>query len=73
MLTARDRLADRVRGLDSGADDYLVKPFDPAELAARLRVLQRRGAGRRRAAAASATSTSTWPRAAPAWPGSGWS
>jgi two-component system, OmpR family, response regulator len=43
MLTARDRLGDRVHGLDSGADDYLVKPFDPAELAARLRVLQRRG------------------------------
>ncbi len=43
MLTARDRLADRVLGLDSGADDYLVKPVDPAELAARLRVLQRRG------------------------------
>ena len=45
MLTARDRLADRVHGLDSGADDYLVKPVDPAELAARLRVLQRRHAG----------------------------
>jgi two-component system OmpR family response regulator len=44
MLTARDALADRVLGLDSGADDYLVKPVDPAELAARLRVLQRRGA-----------------------------
>lgn len=45
MLTARDRLEDRVHGLDSGADDYLVKPVDPAELAARLRVLQRRSAG----------------------------
>ncbi|MFO1328481.1 MAG: response regulator transcription factor [Rubrivivax sp.] len=43
LLTARDRLDDRVHGLDSGADDYLVKPVDPAELAARLRVLQRRG------------------------------
>ena len=43
MLTARDRVADRVHGLDSGADDYLVKPVDPAELAARLRALQRRG------------------------------
>lgn len=43
MLTARDRSVDRVRGLDSGADDYLVKPFDLAELMARLRVLIRRG------------------------------
>jgi DNA-binding response OmpR family regulator len=44
MLTARDSLADRVEGLDSGADDYLVKPFEFAELLARLRaVLRRRG------------------------------
>jgi two-component system OmpR family response regulator len=42
MLTARDRTADRVRGLDSGADDYLVKPFDLPELLARLRALIRR-------------------------------
>ena len=46
MLTARDRSADRVRGLDSGADDYLVKPFDIPELLARLRAIIRRGAGR---------------------------
>jgi two-component system OmpR family response regulator len=42
MLTARDRTADRVRGLDAGADDYLVKPFDLPELLARLRALIRR-------------------------------
>ena len=43
MLTARDAVDDRVRGLDTGADDYLVKPFSFAELAARLRALTRRG------------------------------
>ena len=43
MLTARDEVADRIRGLDSGADDYLTKPFEVAELAARLRALMRRG------------------------------
>lgn len=45
MLTARDATRDRVRGLDTGADDYLVKPFDLAELLARLRALIRRSAG----------------------------
>jgi two-component system OmpR family response regulator len=47
MLTARDAVSDRVRGLDSGADDYLVKPFAFDELTARLRALARRGAPER--------------------------
>jgi two-component system, OmpR family, response regulator len=46
MLTAKDRSADRVAGLDGGADDYVVKPFDLPELLARLRALIRRSAGR---------------------------
>ncbi len=45
MLTARDRLGDRINGLDAGADDYLVKPFEPEEMAARLRAVCRRSAG----------------------------
>ena len=44
MLTARDAVEDRVRGLDAGADDYLTKPFSFAELSARVRALIRRGA-----------------------------
>jgi two-component system OmpR family response regulator len=47
MLTARDDVHDRVRGLDSGADDYLAKPFDFDELLARLRALGRRPGGER--------------------------
>ena len=47
MLTARDAVEDRVAGLDTGADDYLVKPFAFAELLARLRALARRGAEER--------------------------
>jgi two-component system OmpR family response regulator len=43
ILTALDGVSDRVRGLDAGADDYLSKPFDPAELEARVRALTRRG------------------------------
>jgi len=46
ILTARDAVSDRVRGLDAGADDYLVKPFDLDELAARIRALLRRKSGR---------------------------
>jgi DNA-binding response OmpR family regulator len=45
MLTARDAPPDRIRGLDAGADDYLVKPFDFGELLARIRALQRRPRG----------------------------
>ena len=46
ILTARDAVSDRVKGLDAGADDYLVKPFDLEELAARIRALLRRKSGR---------------------------
>jgi two-component system response regulator QseB len=50
ILSARDAVADRVNGLNSGADDYLVKPFDLEELIARIHALARRGAGRAAAA-----------------------
>lgn len=46
IITARDAVADRIKGLDAGADDYLIKPFDLDELAARMRALLRRQAGR---------------------------
>ncbi|MHB1101568.1 MAG: response regulator [Devosia sp.] len=53
LLTARDAVQDKIAGLDAGADDYLGKPFDLDELAARLRALVRRGTGR-------ATATLDW-------------
>src|SRR4029078_7364384 len=46
ILTARESIEDRVKGLDSGADDYLIKPFDLDELCARMRALQRRSSTR---------------------------
>jgi two-component system, OmpR family, response regulator QseB len=46
IMTARDAVASRIAGLDMGADDYVTKPFDSAELAARMRALRRRSAGR---------------------------
>ena len=46
MLTARDTIPDRIRGLNQGADDYLIKPFDSDELLARIRALIRRSAGK---------------------------
>ena len=46
ILTARDAVADRIAGLDAGADEYVIKPFDLDELAARIRALMRRRAGR---------------------------
>ena len=46
IITARDAVTDRVAGLDAGADDYVVKPFDLNELAARIRALLRRRSGR---------------------------
>ena len=48
IMTARDGVNDRITGLDGGADDYIVKPFDANELLARLRAMQRRAAGRAR-------------------------
>jgi DNA-binding response OmpR family regulator len=58
MLTARDAVEDRIRGLDAGADDYLVKPFAFGELLARVRAMVRRGAPERPATAPEATSRS---------------
>jgi DNA-binding response OmpR family regulator len=46
IMTARDQVSSRIAGLDMGADDYVTKPFDPGELAARMRALRRRFAGR---------------------------
>src|SRR3546814_4631502 len=48
LLTARDAVKDRIGGLDAGADDYLGKPFDLDEVAARLRAISRRSSGRAR-------------------------
>ena len=63
MLTARDTPADRIAGLDAGADDYLIKPFDFGELLARLRALLRRPPGARPPLLALGELGSTRPRA----------
>ena len=68
MLTARDQMDDRVRGLDAGADDYLVKPFSLLELAARLRALARRD-GRRRPAVLAEGDLKLDPASKRAWRG----
>ena len=68
MLTARDGVADRVAGLDAGADDYLLKPFSFAELDARLRALVRRG-GRERPSVQEAGDLRLDPAARRAWRG----
>lgn len=70
MLTARDTVADRVTGLDCGADDYLVKPFSMKELDARLRALVRRARGRQTAASYVGKTLSLIPRPT-AQPGAG--
>ena len=57
VTTARDTVSDRVKGLDAGADDYLVKPFDLDELSARIRALLRRSAASPRLSAANSSSS----------------
>ena len=69
MLTARDAVEDRVRGLDEGADDYLVKPFSFAELLARLRALVRRGPVERPTAAEGRATCASIPATHQAWRG----
>jgi two-component system response regulator MprA len=68
MLTARDAIEDRVEGLENGADDYLVKPFAPAELVARVRALMRR-AGTSRQETLSFADLHLDPRSHEAWRG----
>ena len=58
LLTALDEVADRIKGLDAGADDYLGKPFDLDELAARIRAIGRRQGGRATALLSSMASSS---------------
>jgi two-component system, OmpR family, response regulator len=70
MLTARDSVGDRVRGLDAGADDYLAKPFSLRELSARLRALARR-ADRSRPVQLTAGDITLDPAAKRAWRGAG--
>ena len=60
MLTARGDTHDRIRGLEMGADDYLPKPFDPAELLARIRAILRRSAPQHTAPRRSRSAISKW-------------
>ena len=60
MLTARDAVSDRIDGLDAGADDYLVKPFDVGELTARVRALLRRTSAELDGEPTSASASSSW-------------
>ena len=60
LLTARDAVPDKITGLDSGADDYMTKPFSPAELLAHLRALTRRQARCCSRSCPRATSSSIW-------------
>jgi DNA-binding response OmpR family regulator len=62
MLTARDTLDNKLAGFESGADDYLIKPFALQEVEVRLNALSRRGKGRRHACSTSAIWNTTWTR-----------
>ena len=72
MLTARDAVEDRVRGLEGGADDYLVKPFAFSEFLARVQALLRRGRAQELLSCAWPAWNWTWPDAAPSATAAAW-